>query len=85
MLLRSIKWRDTANKFQPQLFLRLNDKGFIMGLFEKIKQIYPALTVEDFVEPKQTIRLQNDSDGKGAYIAKWEHPTLARPTEEQLA
>ena len=56
-----------------------------MGLYEKIKQIYPALTVEDFVEPNQTIRLQNDGDGKGDYIAKWEHPTLARPTEEQLA
>jgi hypothetical protein len=27
----------------------------------------------------------NDSDGKGDYIAKWEHPTLPRPTEEQLA
>ena len=29
--------------------------------------------------------LQNDSDGRGDYIAKWEHPTLAKPTEEQLA
>ena len=56
-----------------------------MELFEKIKQLYPALAVSDFVEPNQTIRLQNDSDGKGDYIAKWEHPTLAKPTEEQLA
>lgn len=31
------------------------------------------------------IRLQNDSDGKGDYIAAWEHPTLARPTEQELA
>jgi hypothetical protein len=31
-----------------------------------------------------TIRLQNDSDGKGDYIAAWEHPTYARPTQEQL-
>ena len=30
------------------------------------------------------ITLQNDSDGKGDYIAKWEHPTLAQPTKEQL-
>jgi len=30
-----------------------------------------------------TIRLQNDLDGKGDYIAKWEH-TLPRPTNEQL-
>lgn len=26
-----------------------------------------------------------NSDGKGDYIAKWEHPTLPRPTDEQLA
>jgi hypothetical protein len=51
-------------------------------LFEKIKQIYPDLSSEEF---DQYILLQNDSDGKGDYIAKWEHPTLARPTEEQLA
>ena len=30
------------------------------------------------------ITLQNDSDGKGDYIAKWEHPTLVKPTDEQL-
>jgi hypothetical protein len=53
-----------------------------MTLVEKIKVIYPELTNADFVF---TIVVQNDSDGKGDYIAKWEHPTLARPTEEQLA
>ena len=53
-----------------------------MNLYEKIMALYPALTQQDFMT---TIRLQNDSDGKGDYIAKWEHPTLARPTEEQLA
>ena len=55
-----------------------------MTLSEKIRQIYPALTDADF-DIKGTIVLQNNSDGKGDYIAKWEHPTLARPTEEQLA
>jgi hypothetical protein len=50
-------------------------------LYEKIKQLYPELTDNDFMT---VIRLQNDSDGKGDYIAKWEH-TLPRPTEEQLA
>ena len=54
----------------------------MMTLSEKIKTIYPELQDADFMD---TIRLQNDSDGKGDYIAKWEHPTLARPTEEQLA
>lgn len=51
-------------------------------LYEKIKTLYPTLTDKDFLT---VIILQNDSDGKGDYIAKWEHPTLARPTEEQLA
>jgi len=53
-----------------------------MTLYDKIKSIYPELQDVDFMT---TIRLQNDSDGKGDYIAKLEHPTLAKPTEEQLA
>ena len=53
-----------------------------MTLSEKIKQIYPELTNDDFLT---VITLQNDSDGKGDYIAKWEHPTLAKPTDEELA
>jgi hypothetical protein len=54
-----------------------------MTLYEKIIAIYPELTQQDF-SPIGTIRLQNDSDGRGDYIAKWEH-TLPQPTEEQLA
>ena len=50
-------------------------------LYDKIIKLYPSLTNQDFLT---VITLQNDSDGKGDYIAKWEHPTLARPTEEQL-
>jgi hypothetical protein len=53
-----------------------------MTLTEKIKTLYPALTNQDLTT---VITLQNDLDGNGDYIAKWEHPTLARPTEEQLA
>jgi hypothetical protein len=53
-----------------------------MTLYDKIMALYPALTQQDFLT---TIRLQNDSDGRGDYIKSWEHPTLARPTEEQLA
>jgi hypothetical protein len=52
-----------------------------MTLYDKIMAIYPELQPQDFLD---TIRLQNDSDGKGDYIAKWEHPTLARPTDKQL-
>jgi hypothetical protein len=53
-----------------------------MTLYEKILSLYPQITDQEMVE---YIRFQNDSDGRGDYIAKWEHPTLARPTEEQLA
>jgi hypothetical protein len=52
-------------------------------MYEKITKIYPELTIENFVGINATITLQNDSDGKGDYIAKWEH-TLPRPTDEQL-
>jgi hypothetical protein len=51
-------------------------------MYEKIMVLYPNLTQQDFLT---VIHLQNDSDGKGDYIAKWEHPTLAKPTDEQLA
>ncbi len=54
----------------------------MMTLYEKIKALYPQLQDVDFMT---VITLRNDSDGRGDYIAKWEHPTLARPTEEQLA
>ena len=52
-----------------------------MTLYEKILKIYPELASYNFADGD--ITLQNDGDGD--YIAKWEHPTLARPTEEQLA
>ena len=51
-----------------------------MTLYEKIMAIYPQLEQQDFLT---VITLQNDSDGKGDYIAKWEH-TLPKPTDEQL-
>jgi hypothetical protein len=53
-----------------------------MTLYEKIKTIYPSLEDKDFMT---VITLQNDSDGKGDYIKAWNHPTLAKPTAEQLA
>jgi len=54
----------------------------MMTLYDKIISLYPALATYDFASG--VITLQNDSDGKGDYIAKWEHPTLAQPTKEQL-
>jgi hypothetical protein len=52
-----------------------------MTLYEKIKSIYPELTNRDFIT---VVILQNDSDGQGDYIALWNHPTLSKPTQEQL-
>jgi hypothetical protein len=54
-----------------------------MTLYEKIISLYPEL--KDYNFATQDIILQNDSNGSADYIAKWEHPTLPRPTEEQLA
>jgi len=53
-------------------------------LLEKIKTLYSELVDADFIGRNATIHLQNDSDGKGDYIAFWRHPTLAEPTKEQL-
>ena len=54
-----------------------------MTLFDKIIAIYPELNIDDFAPFFGTITLQNNSDGKGDYIAKWEH-SLPKPTDEQL-
>lgn len=52
-----------------------------MTLPEKIMALYPSLTQQDFLT---VIRLQNDSDNKGDYIADWSHPDFPMPTQEQL-
>lgn len=52
-----------------------------MTLYDKIIQIYPELETYNLAD--KDIILQNDGDGD--YIAKWEHPTLPRPTEQELA
>lgn len=54
-----------------------------MRLYEKILTLRPSLTLDDF-DIHGTITLQNDSDGKGDYIKSWDHPTLSKPTDEEL-
>jgi hypothetical protein len=54
-------------------------------MFEKLIALYPELTLSDFNPATGTIVLQDNSDGEGVFIAKWEHPTLAKPTDEELA
>jgi len=44
-----------------------------MTLYEKIMEAYPELTMSDFTPHTGKINLQDDSDGLGAYIVKWEY------------
>jgi hypothetical protein len=57
----------------------------MMTLYEKITNLYPELLLADFSPSTGTISLLDNSDGNGVFIAKWEHPTLSRPTDTQLA
>jgi hypothetical protein len=56
----------------------------MMNLYDQITQIYPQLK-SDPLAFSTTIILQDDKDGRGSYIAKWEHATVAKPTDKQLA
>ncbi len=53
-----------------------------MTLHQKLLAIYPELETYNF--SNGDITLQNDSDGRGDYIASWNHPTLPQPTQAQL-
>lgn len=44
-----------------------------MTLWEQIITVYPELTDADFHPQNGHIVLQDDSDGSGAYISKWEY------------
>lgn len=44
-----------------------------MSLIEQIKSAYPELKNNDFEPIRGIINLQDDSDGQGAYIVKWEY------------
>lgn len=44
-----------------------------MALYENLIAALPELTEADFAPITGTIVLQNDSDGIGDYISKWEY------------
>ena len=54
------------------------------ALIDKIKSVRPNITDKDFHLMNGTIKLQNDSDGRGDYIKEWNHPTETQPTAEEL-
>ena len=53
-----------------------------MTLFEKLKSIYPELTINDFTT-EGTILIGSDEDGN-EIIETWNHPTLSQPSQETL-
>jgi 5S rRNA maturation endonuclease (ribonuclease M5) len=64
-----------------------------MTLYEKVISFYSELAPTTNAFGKETVNsafadgtiiLQNDSDGKGDYIAKWLHPDFAQPTQAEL-
>lgn len=44
-----------------------------MSLYDDLIAILPKLSIKDFAAESGTILLQDDSDGAGPYIAKWEY------------
>lgn len=52
-----------------------------MSLYDEIVKVYPELKDYSFAHNSQ-IMLQDDSDGVGAYIAKWEY---SKPIPEGLS
>ena len=52
-------------------------------LMTKIKNVHASLSDDDLRNDDYII-LQNNSDGRGDYIEKWKHPTLAKPTQSEL-
>lgn len=42
-----------------------------MNIVELIRKTYPELTNDDFAPNTSIIRICDDSDGQGQYIAEW--------------
>jgi hypothetical protein len=52
-----------------------------MDLFTQITEVYPELVDADFHPKTGSILLQDDGDGLGSYVAKWEY---SKPIPEGL-
>lgn len=56
-----------------------NNYDYYLGII----MIYPELTDNHKVFSDGTIRLQNDSDGKGTYVKEWNY-SKPQPTDEEI-
>jgi len=53
-------------------------------LLARILKIHPSLSEADFNINTGTIHLTDLSDGNGAFIKSWNHPSLTKPTDDQI-
>jgi hypothetical protein len=53
------------------------------SLLEKLLFLHPSFEAE--APFFSSFLVQNDTDGKGDYIAEWNHPTIPRPIDEELS
>ena len=55
-----------------------------MSLYTKVKAYINDDTKTQEAIEKEIIILQNDSDGNGDYIKKWEYAEKPKPTQSEL-
>jgi hypothetical protein len=56
-----------------------------MGLYEKIRKIYPKMTKEDFQPISLGGKIELFDDGKGNQsITVWNNTDYTKPTQQQL-
>lgn len=48
-----------------------------MDVLNEVMKACPNLSIEDF---RRYVTLRDDSDGRGPYIERWDHPTILRPS-----
>jgi hypothetical protein len=56
-------------------------KGTLMKIKEQIEKVYPELADDVDVFMRRVILIQDDSDGKGEYLAEWNY---SKPKPEGL-
>lgn len=54
-----------------------------MDIFTQLYSIYPELE-EEYRNNDRLFTVRDDVNGDGPYIDEWNHPTLTKPTQEQI-
>ena len=54
-----------------------------MDIFTQLYSLYPELE-EEYRNNDRLFSVRDDVNGDGPYIDEWNHPTLTKPTQEQI-